>query len=599
MNLIYNNKTPVGINYNSNEIETLNYNEEPVWENTPYEELEYIKGTGTQYIDTRFIPTDNTKIKLKIKDITTNDKMIISATSDWSSNRFLLTYYSNALRWYLPGEVYKRVDTNSINEVEAYRGYYKVNDEVISNDTTSKTLTNLTNIFIWGSSYLENRNNGFKLYYFQIYDNEVLIRDFIPVRRKSDGEVCLYDKVSKQFYINQGTGKFSAGPEKQPKISDFKILEYIQSTGNQFIDINYIPKSIHTKYELGFMRIATNGNWNPIINSEEDVRFGIMCTTSGSNRYNYGQFHIGSTSEFKSVQFPITDNVKYDMIADKTGISVNNTKYDLTDVPDATGQWSTCINHRKNSSSGYSSEYSLGKWYYLKIYEDNELIKDFVPAKRIYDDELGVYDRKNNNFYINNGTGQFIAGPEINQNIEDFKTLEYIQSTGTQCIDTGINPDSNTVIEIKFSWQGSNYGWGRLFGTSGDINFELAAKSNTTFRFGINGIGADVPFNGDVIQTVKVTGTGKYYLDDVLKLDRNINQNFITFLYLLCIGNASNREKGKAKIYYCKIWNNDILIKNFIPVEKKSNNEIGLYNLVDNSFYTNQGTGEFIAGEEI
>lgn len=400
MNLIYNNKTPVGINYNSNEIETLNYNEEPVWENTPYEELEYIKGTGTQYIDTGFIPTDNTKIKLKIKDITTNDKMIISATSDWSSNRFLLTYYSNALRWYLHGEVYKRVDTNSINEVEAYRGYYKVNDEVISNDTTSKTLTNLTNIFIWGSSYLENRNNGFKLYYFQIYDNEVLIRDFIPVRRKSDGEVCLYDKVSKQFYINQGTGKFSAGPEKQPKISDFKILEYIQSTG-------------------------------------------------------------------------------------------------------------------------------------------------------------------------------------------------------TQCIDTGINPDSNTVIEIKFSWQGSNYGWGRLFGTSGDINFELAAKSNTTFRFGINGIGADVPFNGDVIQTVKVTGTGKYYLDDVLKLDRNINQNFITFLYLLCIGNASNREKGKAKIYYCKIWNNDILIKNFIPVEKKSNNEIGLYNLVDNSFYTNQGTGEFIAGEEI
>lgn len=190
-------------------------------------------------------------------------------------------------------------------------------------------------------------------------------------------------------------------------------LEYIQSTGNQFIDINYIPKTLHTKYELGFMRTGTNGLWNPIINSEEDVRFGIMCTTSGTDRFNKGQFHIGATSEFKSVQFPISDNIKYDMVADKTGISVNNTKYDLEGVANATGQWSTYINHRRNSSSSYSSEYSLGRWYYLRVYEYGSLVRSYIPVKDI-NGVVCMYETIQKKYYYNAGSGSFTAGPEVN-----------------------------------------------------------------------------------------------------------------------------------------------------------------------------------------
>ena len=72
-------------------------------------------------------------------------------------------------------------------------------------------------------------------------------------------------------------------------LSDYIQLEYIESTGSQFIALNYIPKTLHTKYELGFMRTGISGYWNPIINSEEDVRFGIMCTIDGNNSSNYGQ----------------------------------------------------------------------------------------------------------------------------------------------------------------------------------------------------------------------------------------------------------------------------------------------------------------------
>lgn len=50
-----------------------------------------------------------------------------------------------------------------------------------------------------------------KIYYFKIYDNDVLVRDFIPVLDKY-GTPCMYDKVERKFYYNAGTGDFIAGP---------------------------------------------------------------------------------------------------------------------------------------------------------------------------------------------------------------------------------------------------------------------------------------------------------------------------------------------------------------------------------------------------
>ena len=50
-----------------------------------------------------------------------------------------------------------------------------------------------------------------KIYYFQFYDNDTLVRNFIPVL-DSDGVPCMYDLVEGKFYYNAGTGGFTAGP---------------------------------------------------------------------------------------------------------------------------------------------------------------------------------------------------------------------------------------------------------------------------------------------------------------------------------------------------------------------------------------------------
>ena len=46
----------------------------------------------------------------------------------------------------------------------------------------------------------------------KIYNNGTLVRDFVPVKRNSDGAIGMYDTVTKAFFANAGTGTFTAGP---------------------------------------------------------------------------------------------------------------------------------------------------------------------------------------------------------------------------------------------------------------------------------------------------------------------------------------------------------------------------------------------------
>jgi len=46
----------------------------------------------------------------------------------------------------------------------------------------------------------------------RMFENGVLIRNFVPCYRKSDGKPGMYDLVGKQFYTNIGTKEFNLGP---------------------------------------------------------------------------------------------------------------------------------------------------------------------------------------------------------------------------------------------------------------------------------------------------------------------------------------------------------------------------------------------------
>lgn len=65
-------------------------------------------------------------------------------------------------------------------------------------------------LYMFGENNLGNFKSGLigRIYYCKICEGNTIIRDLIPVIRKSDGEVCMYDKVSEKYFENQGTGEF-------------------------------------------------------------------------------------------------------------------------------------------------------------------------------------------------------------------------------------------------------------------------------------------------------------------------------------------------------------------------------------------------------
>ena len=57
--------------------------------------------------------------------------------------------------------------------------------------------------------------------------------------------------------------------------------------------------------------------------------------------------------------------------------------------------------------TGTSSESNLTKWYYFKIYDNDTLIRNYVPCYRKADSVVGMYDTVNNVFKISTGASQF------------------------------------------------------------------------------------------------------------------------------------------------------------------------------------------------
>lgn len=94
-----------------------------------------------------------------------------------------------------------------------------LNQNVVTVDGISYTLTETTftatnNLFLLA---LNNGNNAIdytvaKVYGCKIYDNGMLVRDFIPCKNAS-GAVGMWDDVNNTFYSNAGSGTFTAGPE--------------------------------------------------------------------------------------------------------------------------------------------------------------------------------------------------------------------------------------------------------------------------------------------------------------------------------------------------------------------------------------------------
>ena len=370
--------------------------------------LEYIESTGTQYIDTGFKPNQDTRISITVDFPRSSTTWLYGGRTAAGSNSFGFLCLS--------GNTYRFDYASSMNELTAKptgkfildsnKNKCYINDELVFT-TTYKTFTSPVSMYIFNINNNGSAKEGSsaKLYNCKIYDNGTLIRDFIPAKRVSDGMCGLWDKVNYKFYTDINGNNFTAGTEKTAIAAIGTPIEYIQSSGTQYINSNFIPKAT----------TRTIMKAEPMAWSAQSAFFGTRNTSSptasqayvaavpAATLYRSDYFGSSLTAETPTIM-QITNIDKNKNICSFNNIMITNTS---STVNATTNMFLLALN-----DVGTAKYFLSAKLYSCQIYDGNTLVRDFIPVKtttNIY----GLWDKVNKVFYKNAGTGTFTGGPAI------------------------------------------------------------------------------------------------------------------------------------------------------------------------------------------
>ena len=214
-----------------------------------------------------------------------------------------------------------------------------------------------------------------------------------------------------------------------------------------------------------------------------------------------------------------------------------------------------------------------------------------------------------------------------------YTQVEYIQSSGTQYIDTGyywthenIEIDFDGTVITNASNQslfgneeytaasgndrnfagvphGTNGTYSIYLGnssTQGNVatgslgtrfNLNILTTANKNLLVGLNGENKlSVTYNGTVMSR-----SGAYTSSSTSTTVGNI---FIFANHNSARGSsdAAFQNVSAMRLYAFKMYDNGTLVRDFIPCINDSTGKAGLYDLITNTFYGNDGTGDFTAG---
>ena len=252
-----------------------------------------------------------------------------------------------------------------------------------------------------------------------------------------------------------------------------------------------------------------------------------------------------------------------------------------------------------------------GRVYSVKISNNTNIVRDMVPVRRDSDGTVGMYDTVSNTFFTNAGSGSFTAGPVAGLP-KGYTQLEYLESNGTQCINTGVILTSDNVT---YEWNAKDFNMinhttydTSLFGSESDNpRYFSGILYGTTIRYGYAGETwtGSVNYNPD-----NDFNSWKYVIssDHTQYLIKDGEQhtavgwegilNKVTPIHLFC-----NLWKGyqitqfsSVAFKYFRIIDNGQTVFDGIPARRDSDGELGMYDTVTKTFFTNIGTGTFIAG---
>lgn len=384
---------------------------------------------------------------------------------------------------------------------------------------------------------------GCKVYGAKLWKNGVLVIDYVPATRDSDSAVGFYDRATNTF-VTATDGSLTAGNSLAPTPSD--PVDLVCNNGK--------------------ISVLDHTNWNVITNPTSQTGQGMFINSDGKLQR--------ANDRGAGVFIPVTVGKQYTLLINKKNTALGSIiRY---------GQ--------SNNGDLPNSAEQLLDWYRGAI-EDTMMIS--FTAKRPY--------------FVMQLAASLVEAGGIDEAVEviesaggDYTFLKYIKATGTQYIETGLSGPAR--------WVGAGQG------TSDDTGSKciLSALTNSAnvyiaSRFGSPSAGQYWTIYGAIQYTQTPTlAYAEYDIDFQSNLftgtingeavSRNNSLVFTTWTIGTAFGTGTAQYPFVGYIYRQQAYQNNVLVGDFIPAIRNSDNAVGMYDTVSGTFFTNAGTGTFVAG---
>lgn len=367
-------------------------------------------------------------------------------------------------------------------------------------------------------------------------------------------------------------------------------LQYIQSSGTQWIDTGFKPNQ-NTRIKMDCNVIG--------FNSGDAFLFGARIA-SGNTAFCLAA-DDANTRWFalygNAVQNPTGTCVgKHSIDFNQNVLTLDgkNFTFEKTTFQSSYNLllFATITNGNVDSQRGKMAVYAC------QIFDNGNLIRDFVPCIDP-SGAVGLYDLTGKQFYGNGGTGIFYAGPPVVTLPEGYTQLMYLESSGTQYINTGFTPNQDARIQLDCERTAAN-------ATDHFFGVRTGNSASSAFAFYIYNSGWRWAYNN---ATISGTGPdiGRYFIDanknvTTINGDTTLTGTYGSFTaaaaapLFAMLSAPSGISYGSFRLYSCRIYNNGLMVRDFIPC-KNASGTLGLYDMVNGQFYANAGTGTFTGSE--
>ena len=368
----------------------------------------------------------------------------------------------------------------------------------------------------------------------------------------------------------------------------FLFLDFIQTTNRQYFNTGYFPNE-NTKIECEVMLMD---NYDGLGLSQ--ALFGCsgfyaQYSTSGTH---HTAFSFGGQDASSSKTLPYFQKIR--LVLDSQALTwydKNGTLIDSVSVRQGTFStsgtplWVGC---RNNSGSVQNfGEFCL---YSFKIYENNQPVMNFVPAKRVSDGVSGMLNTVTNTFCPDLNNNGFLSSV-----FEDnYAVVAYVNSDGNLYLNTGHTHTANTRFAIDFipSLSGVS-SFVQLWGAEANIGGRWTANdwwcyTENSALYVQRGRIESQQVSADLTQRMQITAEGLTaqftFADETTQTIQISGASLLSGLLTMWLFKThydGNPQAGISQRFYsCQIYENNTLVRDFIPVKRLSDNALMLYDRV-------------------